>query len=267
MTFSTKNRTNSDRPQFSCVGTIVSVLVSVSLLAATSVAQEKVPTADGPRESVEVAIATPLSENKSNPIENVNVTVMANTAPLDDRTPVFRIVDRDLAKSRIAELVSETKTAMWKTKIMERMEEEVEHSSIITAWAGPDLQRIKVKSGRGAGKTLLVRGEMVSSGWLKFRHTNSMVKTVRGNSLKLNGYLDDLSHLLTDWDSVTLTDEAGNWIIEFVATNGVNSKLWIDSTTLKASKLEAREDGALVGLYEYESVIYNPKLPASYWKK
>lgn len=266
MTFSTKNRTNLLRPQLTCVGSIVSVLASLSLIAGASVAQETAPAPDSPRESVEVAIATPLSDSKSNPIENANVTVMANAAPLKDAT-VFRIVDRDLAKSRISQLVNETKTAMWKAKIMETLGDDVEHSSIVTAWAGPDLQRIKVKSGRGAGKTLLVRGDMVSSGWLKFRHTNSMVKTVRGNSLKLNGYLDDLAHMLTDWDSVTLTDEAGNWIIEFVATNGVDSKLWLDSTTLKASKLEARENGALVGIYEYQSVIYNPKLPASYWKK
>lgn len=256
----TQQRTIQLYPQLLCVRIVVAAVAALSILVTPAFAE------DPKEESVEVAIATPLKDSKSNSIENV--TVVANIGTVDEApTAEFHIVDRDLAKSRIAQLVSDTETAMWKAKIMEIMGDETEHSSISVAWAGPELQRIKVKKGRGAGKTLLVRGDMVSSGWLKFRHTHSMVKTVRGNSLKLNGYLDDLAHLLTDWESVTLTDDGDDWIIEFIAPNGVDSKLWIDSTTLKASKMEAREEGALVGTYEYDSVIYNPKFPSNFFKK
>ena len=256
-----KNQTSRPLSQMICLPAIV---VAFAASATSAFAQQGGTNPDASA-TVEVAVATPLSGNKSDPLKNANINIVANAGPAD--APAFRIVDRDLAKSRIAQLVTETKTAMWKAKIMETTGDEVERSSIATAWAGTELQRIKVKTGRGAGKTLLVRGDMVSSGWLKFRHTNGMVKTVRGNSLKLNGYLDDLAHLLTDWESVAMTDYGGDWIIEFVAPNGVDSKLWINSTTLKASKMEAREDGALVGLYEYESVVYNPKFPPSFWKK
>lgn len=257
MKHSIKHKTNGSR-----IGRLIFVL-ACALPAASAFSQQAEP--DEAREPVEVAVATAVSENKSNPLLETSVNVVANAG--DVEASVFRIVDRDLAKSRISQLVAETKTAMWKAKIMEMQDDEVERTSIVVAWAGPELQRIKVKTGRGAGKTLLVRGDMVSSGWIKVRHTSSMVRTLRGNSLKLNGYLDDLAHLLTDWESVTLTEEGDDWIVEFIASNGVDTRLWLNSTSLKASKLEAREEGALVGVYEYDQVVYNPKFPPKFWKK
>ena len=192
-------------------------------------------------------------------------TVDANVAV--DVTVALGNVDRAIAKEKLTRLITETKTAKWNTKVCETLGEKIEESTTENCWAGVDMQRIKVLTGRAAGKTLFIRGEKVHAGWLKFHHSNSMVKTIRGNSLRLNGFFDDIEAMLLDWDNVVIDDVAGTWVFNFHAPTGLESRMHLNPANMIVIKMEAFEDGQKVGCYEYDSVVYNPELPARTWRK
>lgn len=239
---------------------VLRLAMMLSLVAVWNVSEGQVEKASEPKEpTVEVAVVVP----------NLSVDSVGAVPPLlDESQPrILTGVDRDVVRARLDRLVNETKTAYWRARVTETLGDETEVSTIVTAWAGTELQKIKIKSGRGAGKTLLLKGDTVYSGWMRMRHTNSMVRTIRGNSLKLNGYLDDLQFILPDWNSVVVFREGDSLRLEFVASNAVDSKLWLDAETLIGKKFEAYKAGKLVGLYEYQGVIYNPNLPAKTWKR
>lgn len=221
------------------------------------------------QDDVEVAALAPdvdAAPARAIPAPQANIASVA----VDDTPaiPVLEEVDHAVVKDKLTQLSNATKTATWNTRVCEHLGEKTEEQNVKTAWAGTDLQRVKVLTGRAAGKTLLLRGDTVHVGWLKFSHTNSMVQTLRGNSLKLNGFLDDVQHMLGNWDNVVVSDEAGLWLFDYVASNDLRSKMWMDPVTLKAVKIETYDEaGELAGCYTYDSIIYNPKLSAKTWKR
>lgn len=241
-------------------------LLSAILLSACSVALVSA------QDEVEVAAlatddqaATTTARVIPAPQTNIATPVAAENTPA---IPVLEEVDHAVVKDKLTQLLNATKTATWNTKVCEYLGEKVEEQYVKTAWAGIDLQRVKVITGRAAGKTLLLRGDTVHVGWLKFSHTNRMVQTLRSNSLKLNGFLDDVEHMLGDWDNVVVSDEAGVWRFDYVASNDSNSNLWMDPATMKAIKIETYDEaGELAGCYEYDSIMYNPKLSSKTWKR
>ena len=202
------------------------------------------------------------------PQTNIASTVTVDVAAEEPAIAVLQEVDHTVVKDKLAQLIKETKTATWNTKVCEHLGEKMEESTVKVAWAGIDLQRVKVLTGRAAGKTLLLRGDTVHVGWLKFDHSNRMVQTLRGNSLRLNGFLDDVEHMLNTWDEVVVSEEDGLWLFDFVASNDMQTKMWMDPVTLQAAKIKTfDEDGLLAGCYEYDSVTYNPKPSAKTWKR
>ncbi len=221
-------------------------------------------TTDSSKPTKTAVFAADATESTSEDAENGRGVVTATASGAVSPIPE---IDRNIVKEKITQLVTNTKSASWNTKVCEYLGDKTEESTLRVMWAGSDLQRLEVLTGRAAGKTLIVRGDTIHVGWLKFNHTNSLVKTLRGNSVKGNGYLDDMQHILNDWNNTTIVDENGYWVIDYTSPVGLPAKIWLDPLTMKVAKSHLYEEGKLVGEYEYDTVVYNPKLSEKTWKK
>ncbi len=262
-----------DGASWSARFSVVCFLLTTHLVLSHSFAQgqEATDRADANPIPVKVASIEPASIPTARDVPSVApAPQLVQEHPSDLAVAPTRVLDdaaRELARQRLTKLVEETTTALWKGRVEETLGDVTEVSTTRVVWAGPEQQRIKILSGRGAGKTLVVQGDIVRAGWMKFHHTSRTVKTLRGNSLKLNGYLDDFRFILDQWEHVHIEHDMGKWMVAFIDPTGLDLKIWIDPSTLIAGRCEAYDSGKLVGRYEYESVVYNPELPANVWKK
>jgi outer membrane lipoprotein-sorting protein len=164
-------------------------------------------------------------------------------------------------QAKLDTLVKTTKTMTWTHTTYEKKGKDIERTQGNVWWQGVDLQRIEVTGGRGEGHTVILTGKRLDTGMITFDFDSRMVLSLRGNTVRQNGYLDDLALALQQWDRATVAEEAGLWVLGYTTGTGLPSKLWLNPQSLAATKNESTQNGEVVERYEYTNVKYNPALP------
>lgn len=180
------------------------------------------------------------------------------------------VIDRMALKGRIEALLRDTKTASWYQDVWSTNGKEVETTAADCFWQGQELQRLNVKKGRGAGATAMLKGGkvvgfkpgMFSFVKLTFDPRDKDVLGIRGGDMRSNGFMDDLSLIVKQWDAVTAIPQGPNVVLAYQNLEGLDTKLTLDTVSLKVSLIEASENGKVVERFKFTDVIYNPTFDA-----
>lgn len=164
-------------------------------------------------------------------------------------------------RAKLESLLKTTRTMTWTHTTWEKKGKDIETTTGNVWWQGIDKQRIDVTGGRGEGRTVILTGTRLDTGMITFDYNNRMVLSLRGNTVRQNGYLDDLELALKQWERATVTEESGLWVLGYTTGTGLASKLWFNAQTLAVTKNESTQNGEVVERYEYSAVKYNPALP------
>ncbi len=191
----------------------------------------------------------------------------SNHALADGTTDTTNGLAQQRAEAKLAlqNVLDNTKTMSWSHTTNEWKGKKHEYTQGNAFWKGIDLQRIDVTDGRGKGRTVVLLGKKLDTGWINFDFDSKMVLSLRGNTVRQNGYLDDLALALKNWESCSFAFEDSMWVIGYKTATGLDAKMWVYPGSLKVLKTESYENGKTVERYEYKDIKYNPPLDDDLW--
>jgi hypothetical protein len=133
--------------------------------------------------------------------------------------------------------------------------------------------RLDVFGGRGAGATAILHQGRVygfKRGLLSFikrsyEPDHPRVRSLRGNSMTRNGFMDDLNEVVDQWDQVTVeTRSPETVIIRYRDGEGLQSTVHLRRNPIRVLIHERSDRDGLAERYTYSEVRYNPPIePAS----
>lgn len=181
-------------------------------------------------------------------------------------TSGFVQAQQDDLATEIRALVDTVETASWVQTSWERSGRQEEHTSARCLWAGQDNMRLDVFDGKGKGATaILIDGRVYGykRGLLSFikrsfELSHPRVRSLRGNQMSQNGFLDDLGFVLDVWDTVILEQlTPERTAISYVDADSLNSTLHVLRNPLRVILHERAEEQQVVERYHYSEIDYN----------
>ncbi len=181
-------------------------------------------------------------------------------------TPGFVRAQQDGLVTEIRALVDTVRTASWVQTSWERSGQQEVHTSGRCLWAGQDNMRLDVFDGKGEGATAILFGGRVygfKRGLLSFikrsfEPSHPRVRSLRGNQMSRNGFLDDLRFVLEVWDTVILEQlTSERTAVSYVDADHLNSTLHVIRHPLRVVLHERAEEQQVVERYHYSEIDYN----------
>lgn len=176
-------------------------------------------------------------------------------------------MDAVALRAGIEKLAKDTKTATWFQKTWQVKGKDEEVSDADCHWMGQDTIRLDIKAGKGKGSVAILNGGKVlgfmkgvfSFAKLSYDPKDDMVIGIRGQGMPASGFMDDITTVLKQWDTVKVTLSATEAVIEYKdAAEGLPVTMWMQLPGLQVTKTEMVEKGKVVQRNQYEKVIYNP---------
>jgi hypothetical protein len=181
-------------------------------------------------------------------------------------TPRFVRGQQDDLVTEIDALVDTVETASWVQTSWERSGRREEYTSARCLWAGQDNMRLDVFDGKGEGATAILfdgrvygfkRG-VLSFIKRSFEPSHPRVRSLRGNRMSQNGFLDDLRFVLEVWDTVTLEQlTPERTAIMYVDADTLSSTLHLIRHPLRVILHERADERQVVERYHYSEIDYN----------
>lgn len=174
--------------------------------------------------------------------------------------------------SDIEALLDTVRTAEWVQTSWERLGDREESTAARCIWAGQDNMRLDVFAGRGSGATAILYENRVYGfrrglfSFLKrsYEPGHSRVRSLRGNSLLQNGFMDDLEQVLASEKPVEIDVRSLDSVtIRYEDSDGLQTTLQIRRDPIRVLIHERSDRDGLVERYTYSDVRYNPLVDGS----
>lgn len=205
----------------------------------------------------------------------VQSTVAAPTLPtaapsVETEDPAVPTDDsrRVALRQQIEQVVTTTKTARFEQDALEWMGDENERAAGTLLWKGPDHIRIETREGRAAGSTAVLNGDKVIA-WFNalsfikpsYDWNSKTVLSLRGNSMKDAGFLDDFAAIFDTWERVTTDFSGPNPKLQYKDAKGLDVTVTLNGADpVGVAQIETHEGGRLVGRLTVRKIEYNPPL-------
>ncbi len=177
---------------------------------------------------------------------------------------------RELVRKALRQRLDGLKTAKWKHDIWATNGEDEQHTIGEAYWRDDGRIRIDIVGGDNKGGTAILVGDKVV-GWkrgmlsfakLSFEYTNKRVLSVRGQTMKMSGFLDDFRAILEQDDAVVTAASKDEFVVDYRGDQGFPTRMWLRLSELYPYRIEVREGDKVVEKHVYSDVEYNPSLDA-----
>ncbi len=180
-----------------------------------------------------------------------------------------RTAAQEVVIDEIHALLDTLETATWVQTSWERLGDREERTAARCTWAGQDNMRLDVFDGRGAGATAILSNGRVygfKRGLLSifkrsYEPAHPRVRSLRGNTMQANGFLDDLEEVVTSGESIRVEKQGPETVVlRYRDSDGLKSTLHIRRDPIRVYIHERSDDDGIVERYTYSEVRYNPKI-------